>query len=117
MKASNFTLVLAMLLLSACQKDTSVTRPVHFTETEYADNYTDSINRNNYALPTKTISYAEANGTGTVFVTSVQYDFNTSLPRYGKDANDQISEIQYDDALLRPTKTIAPNGQQTITVC
>lgn len=87
----------------------------NISEVQYTDNYTGSItNRNGYALPTKTISYSGANSTGTVFETSVKYDFNSGLPRYATDANNQTSEMQYD-AVLRPIKTIAPNGHLTET--
>jgi RHS repeat-associated protein len=87
----------------------------NYSEVQYTDNYTDSVNRNSYALPTKNIAYSGNSGTGTVFETFVKYDFNTGLVRYTTDVNNQTSEIQYSDPLLRPTKTIAPNGQQKIT--
>ncbi|MCD9189175.1 MAG: hypothetical protein LUM44_22355 [Pyrinomonadaceae bacterium] len=88
----------------------------NFSEIQYTDNYADGNNsRDTYALPTKTISYSGANGTGTVFESSVKYDFNTGLPRFVTDPNNQTLETKYEDPLLRPTKVIAPNGQQTIT--
>jgi RHS repeat-associated protein len=86
----------------------------NYSEIQHADNYTDGTNRNSYALPTKTISYAGANGSGTVFESTVKYDFNTGLVRFSTDVNGQISEQQYN-TMLRPYKTIAPNGHQTIT--
>ena len=86
----------------------------NYSEIQYTDNYTDNTNRNSYALPTKTISFSGANGTGTQFETTVKYDFNTGLARYTTDVNNQVSELQYD-AFLRPQKVIAPNGHQTIT--
>ena len=49
------------------------------------------------------------------FETTIKYDFNTGLARFATDANGQTSESQYETTLLRPTKTIAPNGQETIT--
>ena len=70
--------------------------------------------------PTKTISAIPdpnggANGATSALVTTAAYDFNTGLPRETIDPNEQKTEIQYDDLLLRPTRTITPNGQQIIT--
>lgn len=87
----------------------------NFSEIQYTDNYTDNTDHYSYALPTKTISYSGANGTGTQLISTVRYDFNTGLPRVAKDANDQETQMEYTDSLLRPTKVIAANNQQTIT--
>jgi RHS repeat-associated protein len=87
----------------------------NYSEVQYADNYTDSVNRNSYAFATKTIASTNGNGTGTLFETTVKYDFNTGLPISTTDANGQTATVEYNDALLRPTRAIAPNGQQTIT--
>lgn len=87
----------------------------NYSEVQYADNYSDSVNRNSYAFATKTIASSNGNGTGTLFETTVKYDFNTGLPVSTIDANGQTSSVEYNDPLLRPTKTVAPNGHQTIT--
>jgi YD repeat-containing protein len=42
------------------------------------------------------------------------YDPTTGLSLTTTDANGQITTMEYD-AYLRPIKSIAPNGQQTIT--
>ncbi|MGI8642075.1 MAG: hypothetical protein ACR2MG_19260 [Pyrinomonadaceae bacterium] len=86
-----------------------------YSEIQYTDNYSDSVNRNSYALPTKTISSTNGNGTGVLFETTVKYNFNTGLPISTTDVNGQTSTVEYDALLLRPTKTIAPNGHETIT--
>ena len=81
------------------------------SEVEYSATY-------NYAYPTKTISPVPSDGVSgslTPFETTTSYDFNTGKPTSATDANGQISTIEYNDPLLRPTKTIAPNGHQTIT--
>lgn len=73
-----------------------------------------------HAYPTKTISAVPdssgANGSDAAFESSVTYDYNTGLPLTSTDANGQTTPMEYDDALLRPTKVTAPNGHQTITV-
>lgn len=76
--------------------------------------------QNKYAYPTQVITPApDPNNTGhgsnTPFTTSSIYDFNTGLPTSTTDINGQTTTMEYNDALLRPTKVIAPNGQQTIT--
>jgi len=78
------------------------------SSTEYSSAYA-------FAYPTQTTSPIPGNGSNTAFVSTVVYDFNTGLPTSTTDANNQTSSIEYNDPLLRPTKTIAPNGQQTIT--
>lgn len=80
--------------------------------TEYDDDYA-------FAYPTKTISAVPDQygtyGSSAALTSEMTYDFNSGLPLTSKDANNQISTIEYNDVLLRPTKVIAPNGHQTIT--
>ncbi|HEY0050156.1 MAG TPA: hypothetical protein VGB68_12755, partial [Pyrinomonadaceae bacterium] len=84
------------------------------SQTEYSADYA-------CAYPTKSISPVpdpdNVNGSSAALETIISYDLNTGLPRYTIDPNNQITEIQYNDSLLRPTKAIAPNGQQTVTQC
>lgn len=78
------------------------------SEIQYSANYA-------CAYPTKTISAVPGgNGSNTAFETTVNYDYNTGLPISTTDANGQTTQMEYNDPLLRPTKTIAPNGHQTI---
>ena len=67
-----------------------------------------------YAYPTKTISTVPdpsgQNGSSTAFETTSVYDANTGLVTSTTDANGQTSTMEYNDALLRPTKVIPPTG-------
>lgn len=82
------------------------------TTTEYSATY-------NYAFPTKVTTpvpdSSGINGSQTAFQTTMTYNPVTGLPLTVTDANGQISTMEYEDSLLRPTKSIAPNGHQTIT--
>jgi YD repeat-containing protein len=84
----------------------------NLTETEYSATYY-------YAYPTKVTTPIPdptgQNGSATAFQTITQYDFNTGLPVSVTDANNQTSQFEYNDALLRLTKVTAANGQETIT--
>ena len=60
---------------------------------------------NAFAYPTKTISAIPGgNGSTTAFETNVAYDYNTGLPVSTVDANNLETRMEYNDALLRPTK-------------
>jgi RHS repeat-associated protein len=82
------------------------------SETLYSSTY-------DYAYPTSVRSPVPDStgvyGLNTELTTSTAYDYNTGLPTEATDANGQITELKYEDPLLRPTKVIAPNGHQTIT--
>jgi RHS repeat-associated protein len=54
------------------------------------------------------------NGSNTSLETTMTYDFTTGLPLTTTDANLQTTIFQYNDAFLRPTKTISPNGKETV---
>jgi RHS repeat-associated protein len=58
-------------------------------------------------------------GSTSAFVTTTTYDTSTPVPlglvKSTTDANGQMTSIDYNDPLLRPTKVTAPNGHQTIT--
>ena len=83
------------------------------SEIEYSSDYY-------FAYPTLTRTpVPDPNNTGygstSAFTTTAVYDFTTGLTTSVTDANSQTTTIEYNDPLLRPTRTIAPNGQQTIT--
>ena len=54
-------------------------------------------------------------GSNSAFTTRTTYDYTTGLTLTTVDANDQVTGFEYNDPLLRPTRVVAPNGQQTIT--
>ena len=81
------------------------------SETEYSSTY-------KYAYPTKvTTPVPDAtgqNGLASAFETSMTYDLTTGLPLTTTDANAQVTTMEYNDPLLRPTKVIPPSsGGQT----
>lgn len=79
----------------------------NLSEVEFSSTY-------KYAFPTKTISSVPdptgANGSSTAFETTSVYDLSTGLVTSATDANGQTSTMEYNDALLRPTKVIPPTG-------
>ena len=88
----------------------------NMTETVYTDNFSDSVNRYTFAFPTETISATPGgNGSTSAFHAHVQYNFPAGLPVLSTDINGQQTQMEYNDALLRPTKVKAPNSQQTMT--
>lgn len=52
----------------------------------------------------------EAHGSQTAFVTEAAFDPITGLPLTIKDANGQVTTMQYDPVTLRPKKVIPPTG-------
>ena len=71
-----------------------------------------------YAFPTKVKTpipdSTGQTGSSEGFVITTSYDFNTGLPLSTVDANGQTTQMEYVDPLFRPTRTIAPNGQQRV---
>jgi RHS repeat-associated protein len=67
-----------------------------------------------YAYPTKTISAVAdpsgQNGSATSFETTTTYDYGSGLPLTATDAHGQVTTMEYNDALLRPTRVIPPTG-------
>jgi RHS repeat-associated protein len=89
-----------------------------FVETIY-ENTTEKPYK--FAYPTKMISPApDPNDTGhgspANSEVSTLYDFNTGLVKNVTDANGQVTTTEYEDSMLRPTKVIAPNGAQAISI-
>ena len=82
------------------------------SETEYSSVY-------QYAYPTLDRTPIPdptgLSGSNTAFTSSTVFDPTTGLPTSATDANGQTTTIEYNDPLLRPTRTTAPNGVQTIT--
>ena len=75
------------------------------SEVQYNDNFSDGVNRYTYAFPTKTISAdPDGNGSGTSLESTVKYDFNTGLTTSSIDPNGLEARMEYNDALLRPTR-------------
>lgn len=72
-----------------------------------------------YAYPTSVTTpipdSAGTYGSSSGFTRSTTYDSNTGLPLAVTDPNGAVTEMEYDDPLLRPTKVIAPNGAETVT--
>lgn len=77
-----------------------------FVETEYSAVY-------NYAYPTKVITPApdptNTTGTNTTSTVETTYDLTTGLALTVKDEFGQITQTEYNDPLLRPTRTFAVN--------
>ncbi len=77
---------------------------------------------NDYAYPTKKISpVPDPNGTygpNDELETVTTYDYNTGLPLTVTDPNGAVTEMEYDDPLLRPTKVTTASGtaQQAETI-
>ena len=75
---------------------------------------------NHHAFPIQAISDTPdptgVRGSSTPFVTSTSYDVTTGLTLATTDLNGQTTTFEYDDPLLRQTRVVEPNGQQTITV-
>ncbi|MFN0277216.1 MAG: RHS repeat-associated core domain-containing protein [Pyrinomonadaceae bacterium] len=84
----------------------------NLSQIEYNDNFTDGQNRFTYAYATKTISPVPGeNGSGTSFETQTTYDFSTGLIIRATDPNGLVTEMDYNDPLLRPKKvTTKHNG-------
>jgi RHS repeat-associated protein len=53
-------------------------------------------------------------GSSSAFSSSTSFDAATGLALSTTDINGQTTSYEYNDALLRPTKVTAPNGQQTL---
>ncbi len=77
------------------------------TETLYDDDYA-------FAYPTSVVTAVPDSsgtyGSNTAFTTSVTYDYNTGLTLTATDANGAVTEMEYDDPLLRPTKVTTAVG-------
>jgi RHS repeat-associated protein len=95
------------------------------TTTEFSSAY-------NYAYSTKVTTAAPdpspsqnsdglSHGSSKGFFSTTTYDFDiathqgTGLPLTTTDANGLETQMEYNDSLLRPSKVITPNGQQTTT--
>jgi RHS repeat-associated protein len=93
------------------------------TGTQYATHteYTDYSHDYKYAFPFRITTPAPdpsgVTGSNTGFVTNSTYDPNTGLVLTTTDANGKTTTMEYNDPLLRPTKTIPPaGGGQTETI-
>jgi len=83
----------------------STTDPLnHNTSFSFADNFSDSINRNTFAYQTQV-----TNALG--HITTRKYYFETGLPERQTDPNNQTTTYTYD-AMFRPLVTSFPDGGQ-----
>ncbi len=87
------------------------------SETLYADSFADGNNsRNTYAYATKTISpVPDSSGyyaSSAAFETFATYDFQSGKPTQSKDANNQITNYEYEtgNSLGRLKRAILPDG-------
>ncbi|MBE7516920.1 MAG: RHS repeat protein [Chloracidobacterium sp.] len=84
----------------------------HLSQTDYSQTYA-------YAYPTGTVTQIPdplgKKGSMISFTTEMTYDYDAGLPLTATDVNGQVTTLEYNDPLLRPTKVTAPNGQETIT--
>lgn len=72
----------------------SVTDPAgNTTSVSFADNYSDSLNRNSYALPT-TVTRPTTNGV--THIEHMSYYYNSGLPYQTTDENSQVSTYSFD---------------------
>ncbi|HRH40131.1 MAG TPA: RHS repeat-associated core domain-containing protein [Pyrinomonadaceae bacterium] len=79
----------------------------NLSEMEYASGYY-------FAYPTKTKSPipdpSGNNGSASLFETNMTYDLVSGLLSTATDANGQVTQMQYNDSMLRLTRVIPPNG-------
>jgi RHS repeat-associated protein len=86
------------------------------TGTQYATHteYSDSTHDYKYSFPFRVTTPAPdpsgTTGSSSGFVTSSTYDLNTGLVLTSTDANGKTTTMEYNDPLLRPTKSIPPSG-------
>ena len=77
------------------------------TTIEYSSTYSN-------AYPTKVTTPipdpSGVNGSNTPFFTTTDYDLTTGLPTSSTDVNGQITTLEYNDVLLRPTRVVPPSG-------
>lgn len=83
----------------------------NLAQTEYETTY--------YTYPVRSITpkpdASGVSGSNLELQTTTVYDANTGLPLSVTDADGHTATMEYNDALLRPTRVTAPNGQQAIT--
>jgi YD repeat-containing protein len=93
----------------------------YLAQIEYTDAFSDSVNRNTYAYPTKTISpIPDPSGTyglTTSLIAQTKYDFSTGKVTWVQDANNQVATTEYEGVLSsgynsmnRITRVVRPAG-------
>jgi RHS repeat-associated protein len=80
----------------------------------YADSYSDQIERYTYAHPTSVTKGSPDPQSAHRVTTSATYDFNTGAMRSSTDANGRTTTVAYD-AAARPTLVTAPTLAKTTT--
>jgi RHS repeat-associated protein len=93
----------------------------YLAQIEYTDAFSDSVNRNTYAYPTKTISPVPdptgSYGLTTSLIAQTKYDFSTGKVTWVQDANNQVATTEYEgvlgsgyNSLNRITRVVPPTG-------
>lgn len=88
---------------------------------EYTDAFSDAVNRNTYAYPTKTTSPipdpTATYGTNTALTVQTKYDFSSGKVTWVQDANNQVATTEYEpvlgsgyNSLNRVKRIVNPTG-------
>lgn len=92
----------------------------NLSEMEYSDSFSNGVNYNSYAYPTKTISPAPdpsgTYGSTSSLIVESKYDYHTGEPTWIKDANNQITTTEYEtgNSLNRIIRVVRPGGGETV---
>lgn len=89
----------------------------HVTNYDYADAFSDGINRNTFAYKTTAASPAPdpsgLRGSSSPLVTTSVHEFHTGLEVSSTDANGKTITYEYNDPINRPTLVTRPDGGTT----
>lgn len=81
------------------------------SEAKYDDGFSDGVNRDTFAYPTRTISAdPDAAGPMTPLETATAYDFSTGRVTSTTDPNGQTTSLFYTDPLNRLKRVLRPAG-------
>ncbi len=83
----------------------------HTSESDFVDAFSDGLNRNTFALISRTISAdPDAGGPNAALTTHAVYDFHTGLVTSQRDQNGESIVYQYTDSLDRLTRVVRASG-------